>query len=136
MQQKSAGGHSFLGCSSRGGNVLFADFTEDLVGVLRLLLEQLHPARQGLVLRAVLRALVGNLLELGGGLLQALQLRLQHTVLVLHRRELLVLGQVLGLELLDLVLKILHLGGQLVRLQTELVHLLLKGEAQVVVSII
>ena len=87
-----------------GSDVLFVGLTENFVSLLSLFFKQLHPARQRLVLRAVLRALIGSLLEIDSGLFQSLELGLQNTILVLHGCELLVLGQVLCLKLLDLVL--------------------------------
>jgi hypothetical protein len=95
-----------------------------LVILLSLLLEQLHPPLQGLVLGAVLSGLLDLALGLAVQLLQLLDLLLEHVVLVLQGRDLLLLLQVLLLERLDLGLQLLDFGGGLVGFDAQGIHTL------------
>lgn len=104
--------------------ILLVSLAERLVGVLCLFLEKLQSPGQGLVLCAMLDALIGGLLVVGDGGLELLHLGLEQAVLVRQRGDFLLLGQVLLLERLDLGLELLRLGQGLVRLQAELVHFL------------
>lgn len=106
------------------GRLLLVGLPQRLVGLLGLLLEQLQSPGEGLVLGAVLLAVFGGLLQVCHLLLELLDVSLEQAVLVLQRRDLLLLGQVLLLEGLDLSLVLFGLGRGLVRLQAELVHFL------------
>lgn len=108
-------------------DALLVGLAEGLVGIFGLLLEQLEPPLQGLVLCASAGALVGSLLEVLNSSLELLDLGLEEPVLVRQRGDFLLLGEVLLLEGLDAGLELLDLGRSLVGLQAEGVHLLQWG---------
>lgn len=105
-------------------NILLVSLAQSLVGLLSLLFEQLQSSLQCLVLGSVLLSLIGYLFEVLDGSLQLLDLALKEAVLVLQRSNVLLFGQVLLLESLDLGLELLHLGNGLISLQAERVHFL------------
>lgn len=104
--------------------VLLVRLPQSSVVLLCLLLEELHPPLEGLVLGVVLGALVGSVLGLLDGVLQLLNLLLEQLVAVVQRCDLLLLGQVLLLHGLDLGLQLLDLLVGVVGLHPEGVHAL------------
>ena len=104
--------------------LLLVGLPQVLVVLLGLLLEQLEPPLQRLILRAVLCALVDCGLCVLVETLELVNLLLEHAVLVLQGSDLLLLLEVLLLERPDLGGELLDLGGRLVGLSPEGVHAL------------
>lgn len=105
-------------------DILLVGLPQVLVVLLGLLLEQLEPPLQRLVLGAVLCALVDGSLCVLVETLELLDLLLEDAVFVLQGSDLLLLLEVLLLESPDLCGKLLDLGGGLVGLSPESVHAL------------
>ena len=106
--------------------VLLVCLPQSLVVLLGLLLEELHPPLEGLVLGIVLGALVGGVLGVLDRGLKLLYLLLEQLVAVVERCDLLLLGEVLLLHSLDLLVQLLDLIVGLVSLHAEGVHALRK----------
>lgn len=105
-------------------DILLVGLPQVLVVLLGLLLEQLEPPLQRLILRAVLCALVDGSLSVLVEALKLVDLRLEDAVLVLEGGDLLFLLEVLLLESPDLCGKLFNLCGGLVGLGPESVHAL------------
>jgi len=113
---------SFGGKWNGGLNLLLIGFTKSLVRLLGLFLEELESSLQGLIVRTMLLAIRGGLLQLPHVGVQLLVLSLEDSVLVGKGGNLLLLGQVLLLKSLDFGLKLLDLVRSIVGLDAKLVH--------------
>lgn len=125
----SASAHARKPEALRGqeSDVLLVRLAQVLVRLLGLLLEQLHPPGQRLVVGACLGALVGDGLGVLHVALELLDLSLEQLVLVGERGNLLLLGQVLLFQALLVRRQLLDLGGGFVGLDAEGVHALGKS---------
>lgn len=103
-------------------NVLLVGLPEVPVSILGLFFQKLQTALESLVLSIVLSALVGRILGLLKSGLELLDLTLQKLVPVVEGCDLLLLGEVLLLQRLDLALKLLNLLLGLLGLEAEVVH--------------
>jgi hypothetical protein len=99
-------------------------FPESLIVLFGLLLEELNPSLEGLVLGVVLETLAGGLLGFLQGGLGLLNLILEQLVAVVEGCDLLFLGEVLLLQCLDTGLKLVDLLVSFVGLSTECDHAL------------
>ena len=103
-------------------DVLLVGLPEVPVSVLGLFFQKLQTALESLVLSIVLSTLVGRILGLLESGLELLDLTLQKLVPVVEGCDLLLLGEVLLLQRLNLALELLNLLLGLLSLEAEVVH--------------